>query len=91
MKVSRTVWSGGKGRDNFKSLPITNIHIFSGDRDPVGDMGKGVREVYENYKKCGVKDVTLRLYENGRHEMFHEVNKDEVFKDLISWLDAHNR
>ncbi|EOP31673.1 hypothetical protein IGU_05002, partial [Bacillus cereus ISP2954] len=24
MKVSRTVWSGGKGRDNFKSLPITN-------------------------------------------------------------------
>ena len=37
-----------------------------------------------------MKDVTLRLYENGRHEMFHEVNKDEVFKDLISWLDAHN-
>ena len=71
-----------------KNLPI---HIFSGDRDPVGDMGKGVKEVYENYKKCGVKDVTLRLYENGRHEMFHEVNRDEVFKDLISWLDTHNR
>lgn len=69
-----------------KNLPI---HIFSGDRDPVGDMGKGVTEVYENYKKCGVKDVTLRLYENGRHEMFHEVNRDEVFKDLISWLDRH--
>ena len=26
---------------------------------------------------------------NGRHEMFHEVNKDEVFQDLISWLDKH--
>ncbi|WP_237981404.1 alpha/beta hydrolase [Bacillus thuringiensis] len=69
-----------------KNLPI---HIFSGDRDPVGDMGKGVKEVYENYKKCDVKDVTLRLYENGRHEMFHEVNRDEVFQDLILWLDKH--
>ncbi len=52
-------------------------------------MGKGVKEVYENYKKCDVKDVTLRLYENGRHEMFHEVNRDEVFQDLILWLDKH--
>ncbi|WP_410982146.1 alpha/beta fold hydrolase [Bacillus cereus] len=70
-----------------KDLPI---HIFSGDRDPVGDMGKGVKEVYDMYKKCGVKDVTLRLYENGRHEMFHEVNRDEVFQDLISWLNHHS-
>lgn len=76
--------------EEFKKTPKNlPIHIFSGDRDPVGDMGKGVKEVYENYKKCGVKDVTLRLYENGRHEMFHEVNRDEVFQDLISWLDGH--
>ncbi len=76
--------------EEYKKTPKTlPIHIFSGDRDPVGDMGKGVKEVYENYKKCGVKDVTLRLYENGRHEMFHEVNRDEVFQDLISWLDGH--
>ncbi|WP_341518092.1 alpha/beta hydrolase [Bacillus paramobilis] len=76
--------------EEFKKTPKNlPIHIFSGDRDPVGDMGKGVKEVYENFKKCEVKDVTLRLYENGRHEMFHEVNKDEVFQDLISWLDKH--
>ncbi|MFK4423289.1 alpha/beta hydrolase [Bacillus mycoides] len=76
--------------EEFKKTPKNlPIHIFSGDRDPVGDMGKGVKEVYENYKKCGVKDVTLRLYENGRHEMFHEVNREDVFQDLISWLDEH--
>ncbi|PFF60714.1 alpha/beta hydrolase [Bacillus thuringiensis] len=76
--------------EEFKKTPKNlPIHIFSGDRDPVGDMGKGVKEVYENYKKCDVKDVTLRLYENGRHEMFHEVNRDEVFQDLILWLDKH--
>ncbi|PFS68138.1 alpha/beta hydrolase [Bacillus cereus] len=76
--------------EEFKKTPKNlPIHIFSGDRDPVGDMGKGVKEVYENYKKCGVTDVTQRLYENGRHEMFHEVNQDEVFQDLILWLDKH--
>ncbi|MGD6892868.1 alpha/beta hydrolase [Bacillus mobilis] len=76
--------------EEFKKTPKNlPIHIFSGDRDPVGDMGKGVKEVYENYNKCGVKDLTLRLYENGRHEMFHEVNRDEVFQDLILWLDKH--
>lgn len=67
-----------------KDLPI---HIFSGHRDPIGNMGKGVQEVYEMYKKCGLKDVTIRLYENGRHEMFHEVNRQEVFQDIISWLN----
>lgn len=69
-----------------KDLPI---YIFSGDRDPVGNMGKGVQEVYDMYKKCGVNDVTIRLYENGRHEMLHEVNRQDVFQDMISWLDEH--
>lgn len=67
-----------------KDLPI---YIFSGDRDPVGNMGKGVQEVYEKYKTCGVKDISIRLYKDGRHEMFHEVNRQEVFQDLICWLN----
>ncbi len=75
--------------EEFKKTPQNlPIHIFSGDCDPVGDMGKGVKEVYENYKKCGVKDVTLRLYENGRHEMFHEVNRRRSisrFDFLVRW------
>ncbi|WP_369900081.1 alpha/beta fold hydrolase [Bacillus manliponensis] len=69
-----------------KDLPI---HIFSGDRDPVGNMGKGVQEVHDKYKACGIEDLSIRLYKDGRHEMFHEVNRKEVFQDLISWL--HDR
>ena len=52
-------------------------------------MGKGVKKVAKNYKKVGVQDVTLKLYEGGRHEMLHEINRNEVEKDLLKWLNEH--
>lgn len=67
-----------------ESLPI---FIFSGDKDPVGEMGKGVKKVAKKYKKAGIKDLTLKLYKGGRHEMLNEVNREEVEKDLINWLN----
>jgi alpha-beta hydrolase superfamily lysophospholipase len=67
-----------------KDLPI---FIFSGDKDPVGEMGKGVKKVAKNYEKAGITDVTLKLYEGGRHEMLNEVNRKEVQQDLLNWLN----
>ncbi len=67
-----------------KNLPI---YLFSGDEDPVGEMGKGVLKVFDNYKNAGIKDVTLKLYQNGRHEMLNEINKIEVENDLLNWLN----
>lgn len=69
-----------------KNLPI---YLYSGDMDPVGDYGKGVRAVYDLLMEAGVEDVTLRLYPGGRHEMHNEINKEEVFQNLIQWCDAH--
>lgn len=67
-----------------KELPI---FIFSGDKDPVGKFGKGVIRLFNRYKKYGVKDVTYKLYKGGRHEMLNEINKDEVMKDVVDWLN----
>ena len=61
--------------------------MFSGDRDPVGDNGKGVSEVFENYKQAGVKDIQCVLYPNGRHEMLNEVNREEVIGAMVEWFD----
>lgn len=69
-----------------KDLPI---YIYSGDFDPVGSYGKGVRAVYDLLKDAGVQDVSLKLYPGGRHEMHNETNKEEVFADLIAWCDSH--
>ena len=62
--------------------------IVSGDMDPVGEWGKGLKQVYENYKNAGVKDVELKLYKDGRHEMLNELNKEVVYDDILSWLES---
>ncbi len=75
----------------FRQFP-KNLHtlVISGEDDPVGDFGKGVRYVYDNLKKQD-KDVELKLYPGARHELFNETNRDEVFGDLIAWLEGINR
>jgi alpha-beta hydrolase superfamily lysophospholipase len=69
-----------------KDLPM---FIFSGDKDPVGKNGKGIRAVHKLYEKAGLKDLKLKLYPDARHEMLNETNRDEVFKDIIQWLNDH--
>ena len=64
-----------------RDLPIL---LVSGDKDPVGDNGKGVRAVREQYASVGVTDVTCTLYPGARHEIFNETNRDEVTADVIA-------
>ena len=63
------------------------VYFMSGARDPVGDYGKGVERAYKAFCKAGLRDVLMRLYPGGRHEMLNEENKYDVFKDILAWLD----
>ena len=65
------------------------IYLFSGEKDPVGMSGKGVLRLVEIYRKQGVKDLEYHLYPNGRHEMLHEVNREQVAADILDWLVRH--
>ena len=67
-----------------KDLPV---YFLSGAMDPVGTQGKGVETVARQFRDAGMKNVTVKLYEGGRHEMFNEINRDEVTADLIGWLN----
>ena len=69
-----------------KQLPV---FLFSGNEDPVGDNGKGVLEVAKRYEKVGMEDVTLMLFEGGRHEMLHETNRQNVFKAVGDWIEKN--
>ena len=65
------------------------ILLVAGDNDPVGEYGKGVKKLEKFYSnKIGVTDVTMRLYEGGRHEILNETCKREVYADIADWLDA---
>ena len=52
-------------------------------------MGKGVKAVYELYKKTGAENVTLKLYEGGRHELLNDSYKGQVIADLLGWLNEN--
>lgn len=66
-----------------KDIPV----IFtSGECDPVGAMGKGVRCAYEKFKAAGVSDLSIRLYEGDRHEILNELDRDVVYNDLYDWM-----
>jgi alpha-beta hydrolase superfamily lysophospholipase len=70
---------------NFKeNCPM---FMLSGDADPVGNYGKGVKKAMQYYKENGFI-VKIKLYASGRHEMLNEVNREEVFHDIASWLKA---
>lgn len=69
-----------------KDLPIL---LTSGAEDPVGNYGKAVQKTYEQYKKAGIKNITIKLYENDRHEIFNETDKETVYQDVLSWIKTN--
>jgi len=72
-------------KENIAKIPENlPIYIFSGTKDPVGANTKGVIRVYKAFKKADIIDLEIKFYEDGRHEMLNEINRDEVFRDVIT-------
>jgi alpha-beta hydrolase superfamily lysophospholipase len=67
-----------------KDLPVL---ILSGDKDPVGGNGKMVKKTYEEYQKAGLINAHMELYENMRHEILNEIGKEEVYGDILAWIN----
>lgn len=72
-------------RDIPPGLPIL---ILGGQRDPVGGED-GLTKLALRYRSTAHTDVTLRIYEGGRHEMLNETNRDEVESDVVNWIKDH--
>lgn len=66
------------------NLPIL---LISGSNDPVGEYGKGVKQVYDDLRKTGHQNVVMKLYPEARHELLNELNRDEVTSDIIGWMN----
>lgn len=68
-----------------KELPV---FFIAGDKDPVGENGEGVKRAYEAFKAAGMKDVSIKLYPDCRHELLNELNRDEVMNDILNWINS---
>ncbi len=80
--VSEAAWYRAVPAD----LPML---LISGDADPIGQWGQGVRKVYEGLREAGATQLELKLYPGARHELLNELNRDEVFADVLAFFDRY--
>jgi alpha-beta hydrolase superfamily lysophospholipase len=65
----------------------TPILVVSGQDDPLSGDGQLVAILANRYREAGVQDVTLQVYPGARHEIFNEINRDEITRFVIDWLE----
>lgn len=76
-------------RENLEQMPKELPVLFiAGDKDPVGDMGEGVKKAYKSFEQVGMEHIDLKLYPEDRHEILNELDKIKVYEDIYPWLVA---
>jgi alpha-beta hydrolase superfamily lysophospholipase len=91
--------SGGFYREFFKGLnrlykrrflkkirDDISILIIGGAQDPVGEMSKGPKKLYNLYKTIGIKSVDLIIYPHMRHEILNETDHEIVYQDILKFF-----
>ena len=86
MVLLRSIWFDNRMSNIRKMNPDIPVIFVSGDRDPVGAMGKGVRRAYDKFAKAKIKDLSIKLYEGDRHEILNELDRGRVYDDLYEWM-----
>lgn len=67
-----------------KDLPV--FFVAGGD-DPVGNYGKGIHSCAAAFRRAGMTDVSVRIYPLCRHEILNEINKEDIFEDIVQWIE----
>lgn len=71
-------------RETPKTLPLLFV---SGDADPVGNYGNGVKKIAAAYRAAGCRNTDVIFYKGARHEILNEINREEVYGDISRWLE----
>ncbi len=79
-QISREEWAGALPKD----LPVL---VTGGEMDPVGAYGKGFQQVAEKLLGAEMRDVTLKVYPEMRHEIINEIGREVVWNDLKEWIE----
>ncbi|MGY3725348.1 Lysophospholipase, alpha-beta hydrolase superfamily [Granulicatella balaenopterae] len=66
-----------------KNLPLL---LASGEKDTLGGNGEGIKKLAEKYRQLGMENVTMMIFENGRHDLLHEKDYMTVYKSIEAWI-----
>ena len=74
--------------DRYKHVNTTlPILMLRGDEDPCTGFDKGSKKSINILRKAGFNDIKEIKYQNMRHEILNEVNKNDVYNDVIEFLN----
>ena len=68
----------------MKDIPLL---LISGNDDPVGEKGVGVQEVYRLLNGHGLTQLTIKLIEEGRHEILNETDRLTTYEYILDWVN----
>jgi alpha-beta hydrolase superfamily lysophospholipase len=88
LDMARGMWEMLAPQNQAQVPTDLPVLMVAGELDPVGAFD-GVRALEQAYKKVGVKDLEVILYPDCRHEVLNEVNRDQIQRDIVEWLDEH--
>lgn len=66
-----------------KALPV---FVIAGTHDPVSAGGAALKQLLQAYASAGLTRVESRFYEEARHELLNETNRDAVTADVIGFF-----
>lgn len=76
-------------KENVEKIPkALPIFLVSGGDDLLGEYGEGVKRLEDLYRKVGIRQVSVKIYEKARHSLMQEINREEVMKDIYDWIEA---
>lgn len=83
-ELTRDACSEATAKAVPKDLPL---YFIGGEDDPVGDMGRGVQRAFRQAVAAGSRHVRIRLWPHMRHEILMEDGREQVFADVVHWME----
>jgi alpha-beta hydrolase superfamily lysophospholipase len=75
---------------SVNQIPKDKPYLFiSGENDPLSLRGKAIEQVASQYRSAGIQNVLVKIYPQARHELTNEMNKEEIYKDVVDWLEKN--
>ncbi len=73
----------------YTSIPAElPVYLIAGEDDPVGNYGKGIKEVYQGLVDTKHTDISVKLFTGDRHEILNEKDKEDVYQNVLQWINT---
>ena len=75
---------------NVRKIPgDLPFYLVAGERDPLSfdASNHGVERLATHLRSGGIKNVSVKLYEDCRHEILNETIRHQVVDDMLAWLE----